>query len=238
MIAIDLGVERVDQVLRLVHALGAHRYVAGRLHLVHALAAASVGDDAGSTLGDAREWALATIEGHTGSGESGIDVASRDERLWRRSSDREVAAVLDAFWTPGARSRVARETLRDLLERHGLPTNDHLPFDPAAESTIHPMVIDAGWEFFGLRELDPDRHKGAIAAFGARVAFDSARLEEATASAAAPHLCELPALGAAELLGGADADGALTQPFVVWAQGNETYLDYVFRGVQRAARLP
>ena len=232
MIAIDLGVERVDQALRLVRALGAHRYVAGRLHLLHVFAAASVGDDAGGVLGDARAWALATIDR-----KNGLDLASRDERLWRRCSDAEVVAILEAFWAPGARSRDARGALRHLLERHGLATDDQAAFDESVEDQIHPMVLDAGWELFGLRELDGERHKGAIAAFGEPLAFESARFAEETAIPPASHLYELPAIGAAELLGGADDSGVLTEPLVVWADGNDTYLDYVFRGIQRAAKL-
>jgi hypothetical protein len=50
-------------------------------------------------------------------------------------------------------------------------------------------------------------------------------------------LYELPAIGAVELLRGADDDGVLAEPLVVWAEGNEIYLDYVMRGVGRAARL-
>lgn len=52
------------------------------------------------------------------------------------------------------------------------------------------------------------------------------------------HLYELPALGAAELLRGVEPDGALAEPLVVWVQGDETYVDYVVRGVRRAAKLP
>ncbi len=233
MIAVDLGVRRVDQALRLVRALGAHRYVAGRLHLVHAFAVASVGDDAAGALVDARAWALETLE-RPG---TGLDLASRDERLWRRCSDVEVVAVLDAYWAPGPRSRSARDTLRARLERHGLAAAGHQAFDESVEDLIHPLAVDAGWELLGLAELDPERHKGVIAAFGDRLVFESAAFEEGAAIPSSPHLYELPAVGAAELLDGADDQGVLAQPFVVWAQGNETYLEYVFRGVARAAKL-
>ncbi len=233
MIAIDLGVRRVDQALRLVRALGAHRYVAGRLHLAHAFAVAAIGDDAGGVLAAAREWALGTLA----LGGNGLDLGSRDERLWRRCSDAELAAVLDAYWTPGARSGVARGTLRSLLDRHDLAVSPHDAFDEAVEDAIHPLTLDAGWELLGLGELDPERHKGAIASFGDDLAFESACFEEETAVPSLPHLYELPAVGATELLHGASDDGTLKQPFILWVQGNETYLDYVFRGICRAARL-
>jgi hypothetical protein len=232
MIAIDMGVQTAEQAVRLVRALGSHRYVAGRLHLVHALAIAAAGDDPAGTLTEARTWALGTIAREN----EGLDLASRDERLWRRCSDTEVAALLEAYWAPGPRAAAARSALREQLARHGLK-DEHAPFDEAAEASIHPMAVDAGWELLGLRELDPERHRGAILAFGDGLGYASARFEEETAVPVPSHIYELPALGPAELLAGAKDDGTLAEPFVVWAQGNETYLDYVFRGVRRAAKL-
>jgi hypothetical protein len=233
MIAIDLGVRRVDEALRLVRALGAHRYVAGRLHLGHAFALGAVPDDAGAVLAAAREWALQTL----GNGRSGLDLGSRDDRLWRPCSDAELAAVLDAYWTPGPRSAAARSALRVFLDRHGLAPGQREAFDESVEDEIHPLTLDAGWELLGLHELDADRHKGAIASFGEELAFESARFEEETAIPQLPHLYELPAIGATELLEGASDDGTLRQPLILWVQGNETYLDYVFRGICRAAKL-
>jgi hypothetical protein len=231
MTAMDLGVTTVDQAVRLVRALGSHRYVAGRLHLLHAMVVASVPDDAGGALGEARGWALATLSA------SDLDPASRDERLWRRSTEAEVAAVLEAFWVPGDRARASRDALRAHLVRSGLDAVQHDVFDEATEERIHPLGVDAGWELHPLRELDAERHKGAIAAFGDPMAFEVALFEEETAIPEEPSLYELPAIGADELLRAADDDGALVQPFVVWAQGNAIYLDYVFRGIERAAKL-
>lgn len=233
MMAIDLGVRRVDQALRLVRALGAHRYVAGRLHLAHAFAVSAVADDAAGVLAAARDWSLGTLE----NAGSGLDLGSRDERLWRRCSDAELAAVLDAYWTPGPRAHTTRAALRALLDCHGLTVSPHEAFDESVEDAIHPLTVDAGWELLTLRELDAERHKGAIASFGDDSAFESARFEEETAIPSLPHLYELPAMGATELLEGAGDDGTLRQPLVLWVQGNETYLDYVFRGICRAARL-
>jgi hypothetical protein len=231
MIAMDLGVTRVDQALRLVRALGAHRYVAGRMHLCHALVVASVPDDAGGVLAEARTWALTALA------VPGLDPSSRDERLWRRSTDAEIAAVLEAFWTPGDRARASRDALRSRLAEHGLDAVQHDVFDEATEDRVHPVAIDAGWELHPLRDLDPERHKGAIAAFDDPMAFEVALFEEETALPQEAQLYELPAIGPDELLRAADDEGALAQAFVVWAQGNETYLDYVFRGIERAAKL-
>jgi hypothetical protein len=233
MIAVDLGVVTVEQALRLVRALGAHRYVAGRMHLVHAMVAASVPDDAGGVLTEVRAWGLASLA------KAGpeLDLASRDERLWRRCEDAELVALLDAFWTPGARADASRAALEGHLMASGLEPTDRAIFEEATEERIHPLAIDAGWELHALRDLDAERHKGAIAAFGAPLAFEIACFEEETALPPEPQLYELPAIGPEELLRAADDTGALAQPLVVWVQGNETYLDYVFRGVERAAKL-
>jgi hypothetical protein len=231
MIAVELDVRGVAEVLRLVRALGSHRYVAGRLHLVHALGLASIPDDTGGVLAEARAWAVATA------GQADIDPASRDERLWRRCSDAELVAVLEAYWAPGSRATGARGALQAWLERHDLMPEIHPVFDEALEGKIHPLVVDAGWELMGLSQLDAERHKGAIAAFGNPLAYQAARLEEETTVPSVPHLYELPAIGPVELLRGADDKGQLAEPFVVWTQGDETYLDYVLRGVRRSAKV-
>jgi len=229
---ISLGATRVDEAVRVVRALGAHRYVAGRLHLVHAFAFAAVPDDASGALAPARAWALGTLA------DARADPASRDEALWRRSTEAEVAEVLEAFWTPGDRAEAARAALLAMLSRHGLPPGEHAPFDETVEDEMHPVLVDAGWELLPLAQLDAERHKGALAAFGTALAFESARFEEETAIPPTVHLYELPAIGAVELTRGADAEGTLAAPLVVWAGGDETYLDYVVRGVRRAAKLP
>jgi hypothetical protein len=167
-----------------------------------------------------------------------VDAASRDDALWRRSSDAEVIAVLDAFWTPGPRALAARGALESLLGRHGLEVPQHAPFDESVEDEVHPLAVDAGWELVPLTGLDVERHRGAISAFGDALSFESARFEEETAIPAAPSLYELPAIGPIELLRGADDEGRLAAPLVVWAQAHDTYIDYVVRGVRRAAKLP
>ena len=231
MRAISVAATRVDEAIRVVRALGSHRYVAGRLHLGHAFVFAALPEGL-PELAEACTWARATLAGEA------VDPASRDERLWRRMTDAELATVLAVFWTPGDTALAARRALEDLLARHDLPAPAHRPFDESAEDEMHPLLVDAGWELLPLAELDPQRHRGAMDAFGDALAFESARFEEDTAIPATTHLYELPALGPVELLRGAGDDGTLAAPLVVWADGDETYLDYVVRGVRRAARLP
>jgi hypothetical protein len=231
MRAISVAATRVDEALRVVRTLGAHRYVAGRLHLVHVLAFAALPGGLPG-LEDACAWARTMLAGQD------VDAASREEALWRRCTDAELVAVLEAFWTPGDAALTTRRALEDLLRRHDLPASVHPPFDESAEDEMHPLLIDAGWELLPLAALDPQRHRGAIDAFGDALAFECARFEEETAIPATTHLYELPALGPVELLRGADDGGTLAAPLVVWADGDETYLDYILRGVRRAAKLP
>ncbi len=230
MRAVLLGARSADEAVRAVRALGGHRYVAGRLHLVHAFALASA--PVRTELEAARAWAAASLA------EPSLDPASRDERLWRRCTDAEVAAVLDAFWSPGAAREDARAALVARLEAAELPVPTHAPFDESAEDEAHPLLVDAGWELLGLGSLDAERHKGALGAYESALAYESARFEEETAIPPVVHLYELPAIGPVELLHGSDADGALVEPLVLWVEGDETYLDYVVRGVRRAAKLP
>jgi hypothetical protein len=204
--------------------------VAGRLHLVHAFALeASLPS---LELAEAKAWAAAVL------GRADLDPSTRDEALWRRCSDAELTAVLAAFWAVGDSATRARDALAALLMRHGLPPASHVPFDEAAEDAMHPLLVDAGWELVPLTELDPERHRGAMNAFGDALGFESARFEEETAIPPQSHLYELPALGPLELLRGVTEDGTLAAPLVVWAEGHEIYLDYVIRGVRRAAKLP
>lgn len=221
MVGHELPVTTVDEVLRLVRALGKHRYVASRGIHVHALVAALV---------DAPElsrWAHGVLA------DPDIDPASRDERLMHQASEDELAEILKAFWGVDP-SR--RDKLRAALHNLELPVGEGDPFDEDLEEDMHPVLIDAGWELLSLGELDPARHRGAIEAFGEPILFEGARFEEESALPKPASLHELPALGPVELLRGAEG-GMLKEAFVLWCEGHETYLDYVTRGVLRAAKL-
>ena len=222
MVGRELPVTTVDEALRLVRALGKHRYVASRGIYVHALVA-DLGDDS-----ELSAWAREVLSNDD------IDPASRDERLMRPASEEELARILGAFW--GA-DPSPRQRLQAALARLELPVEDEAaPFDEALEEDMHPVLIDAGWELVPLRELDAERHRGAMEAFGESILFESARFEEENAIPPPASLQELPALGPVELLRGAEG-GMLKDDLVLWCEGNETYLDYVMRGVLRAAKL-
>ena len=217
--------------MRFVRALGQHRYVAGRLHLVHAFvfdAAREAGP--APALEEAIAWSARVLA------DPDVDPASRDERLFRRATDAELSAALSVFWTPGGARDAACLRLAERLEAIGVepPSPSVLPFDESAEDDVYPVLIDAGWELLPLASLDPERHKGAIAAFDD---FEVARFEEENAVPPRTPLHELPLLGALELLAAFDERGLSRAAFVLWASGHEVYLDYVLRGVMRAARL-
>ena len=224
MQARELPVFTVDEALRVVRALGKHRYVAGRAHFVHALAAATDDRDE-SELG---RWARSVL------GDESIDKTSRDERLVRRATEEEVCAVLAAFW--GDASSASREVLRARLERFEIDPGGREAFGEQGEDDVFPVLVDAGWELLALAELDTERHRGAIEAFGEPILFEAARFEEQEHLPKTVHLQELDVLGVAELLHGASG-GDLAQPLTLWLCGNETYQDYVVRGVLRAAKL-
>jgi hypothetical protein len=232
LLATPLPVSTAAEAIRVARALGAHRYVAGRLVLVHALAFDALDvPGASPALFESIAWAEKVLAAPD------IEADSKDERLFRSASPDEYVAVLEAFWTPGERGDRVHERLMNKLEAIGLLPGRHAPFDEGEEDEIHPILIDAGWELHPLSALDPERHKGAIEAFDEPILFEAARFEEENAIPPQRHLQELPAFGAVELLRGVDADGDLIEPLVVWTEGNATYHDYVLRGVLRAAKI-
>jgi hypothetical protein len=229
VIGTEIAIGSGDDLVRLVKALGQHRYVAARLHLVHVFAIDAARGDADAALRDAAAWADAVL------GDESIDKASRDERLLRRASDAELVATLAAFWGERRERDDIRARLRERLAAHGCDPDEggRAPLDEAAEDDVFPLLVDAGWELLPLAKLDAERHKGAMNAFGDALAWDVARFEEENAPEPPTYLQELPAIGAVELL----AEASALSPFVVWSEGNETYVDYVFRGILRAAKL-
>lgn len=236
MIGHEIEARTGDELVRFVRALGKHRYVAGRLHVIHAFAIeAASRATADPALDEAAAWAARVL------GSGVVDLASKDERLFRRASDSELASVVDAFWAAGERANVARETLRGRLAEIDVDLareTEREPFDEGREDDVFPVLVDAGWELLPIAAFDPERHKGAIQAFGDQLAFDVARFEEENAIPKVVPLHELPLLGATELLAAFDEEGRARAPFVLWTEGSETYLDYLLRGVLRAAKLP
>jgi hypothetical protein len=235
VIGIEIEARNGEELVRFVRALGRHRYVASRLHLVHAFAieAACASGEDDPALEEAKAWAERVLS------DPEIDRGSKDERLHRRATDAELGAVVAAFWEDADRRDRASLRLAERLAEIGVepPAEDALPFDESHEEDVFPVLVDAGWELVPIAKLDPERHKGALEAFEDQLAFEVARFEEENAVPPLVTLHEMPVLGPLELIGALDTDGTLRAPFVLWTSGNETYVDYVLRGVKRAAKL-
>lgn len=237
MIGHEIDVPDGDALVRLVRALGQHRYIASRLHLVHAFAIeAACASALDPALAEAQVWSRTVLA------DPEVDPASKDERLHRRATDAELVAVLTAFWG-GDGDRARREAsalaLATRLAAIGVEPPDftRLPFDESAENDVFPILVDAGWELLPLAGLDAERHRGAMNAFGDALAFDVAKFEEENTEPPEATLHELPALGAIELLAAFDEEGDARAPFVLWSSGHETYVDYVLRGILKVAKL-
>lgn len=231
MIAQTLPLSTAEEAVRFIRALGVHRYVAGRLVFVHAFALAALDEpDASPALGEAILWARSVLADPT------VDSASKDERLFRAASKDEVTSLLLGFWSASASADRAHKRLMNRLVELGLDAGNHAPFDEEVEDDVHPILVDAGWELRPLATLHPERHKGAIDAFGERILFEAARFEEESAIPPLRYLQELPVFGPVELLRGIDTHGSLVEPLVLWTEGHDVYQDYVLRGALRAAK--
>ena len=228
MIGFEIGTRTGEELVRFARALGQHRYVASRLHLVHFFAIEAAAEH--PALAESASWAQ-----RVGGAAGAIDLASKDERLFRRATDAELVAVLETFWGSGKAAATAKQRLRTRLASiAALPDESLVPFDESREEDVFPVLVDAGWELLPLAHLDFERHKGAIQCFDD---FEVARFEEESAIPPLVNLYELPVVGGLELLAGIDESGTSRAPFVLWHQGNETYVDYVLRGVLRASKI-
>ncbi len=220
MLAWSFPAKTLDEVERVLRALGKHRYVREvdlRLHFTV--------DQALSDVAPFSEHAKA-FEARCRA-EPQLELGSRDPTLWRKASIDEVAAVLRAFWTPSEEAARRKKTLLRAIAKTGLPAVEHEPFSASADEPPHPELLLLDWVLFPVDELDADRHRGALEA-----------MEQAgeEVDASAPIYQEGPILAAPELCEGAP-DGELLEELFVWSDGPYSYSDYVFRGVAKAAKL-
>lgn len=220
MLAWSFAARSVDEIARLLRALSKNRYVSEVDFRIHWTVDAALADHPlfapHAAAFEARRAADRTLA-----------PESRDPSLWRPSGLDEVIAALFAFWTPDDDARRYHARLLSTLESTGLPPCSHGPFACSAEDPPHPELILLDWVLFPVDELDVDRHAGAFAA------MEEAG-EEVTASA--PVYNEGPILAEPELCKGAP-NGVLHDDFLVWSDGPYSYVDYVFRGASKAAKL-
>lgn len=210
----------VDEVARLLRAMQKHRYLKEVDHRIHWTVDAALVDQ---PLFAARAKAFE----QRCKAEPDIHRGSRDPRLWSSASVEEVIAALTAFWGPDAASAERREALVRIFEENGLPLPDHAPFESDPESPPFPELVQLDWVFLPVDELDTERHAGVLAA------LEDAREE---VSASEPVYVEGPTVSIVELCDGAPY-GILDEDLYLWADGPYAYLDYVFRGVSKAAKL-
>ncbi len=224
MHAYELPITSGDEACRVLRALGAHRYIAGAQHWVHAFAVDAAVHDARFAQPELAAWAKSVL------GDASIDVASRDERLLRRVSTQELHDVLVPFWV--ARTGDVSGALDTHLERAGATYRELPPFDPDAEDGMFPVLVDAGWELLRYGELDREKHRGLVESFGESILFESAVFDEESAVPPRAYLYEWPALGRRELL-----IDAWTTPPDLWVDAPDPYMEYLLRGIMRAAKL-
>ncbi len=217
--------------VRVVRALGAHRYVAERLHDVHALVFEAAASD--EALTEAKAWARIVLA------DPDVDRNSKDPRLVRRATDKELTAALAAYWGEDAHCREARERLRALLAEVDVTPalgQKAALFDERFEDELYPVLIDATWRLLPLASLDHERHRGVLESYE-ELELASARFEEENAVPPREYLFELPLFGARELLSPEDEWGDLATRLVLWSSVEATYEDYLVRGILRSAKV-
>jgi hypothetical protein len=209
-----------------VRALGAHRYVAGSMHSTHAFAVDAAARDPRFDHPEAAAWAREVLA------DAGVDKNSRDERLVRPLTTPVLSDLLRCYWVE-PRAEV-HDALREHLEHVDVTPEGGTPFDDGDENAgddVFPLLVDAGWELLRFSELDVERHAGVIQSFEDPILFASAVFEESSALEEVHYLYELPSIGARELL----VDRAACD-LGLWIDAPEPYIDYVLRGVLRAAK--
>jgi hypothetical protein len=220
MLAWSFAARAVDEVARLLRALGKHRYVQEVDHRIHWAVDKALADHPAFAPHAAAFEARRLRE-------RDLDLRSREPSLWRPAQADEVIAALATLWTPEEAGEIARERLLGILLRGGISTGDHEPFMSSPDDPPHPELILLNWVLLPVDELDADRHAGALTA-----------LEESgeEIDPSAPIYQEGPTLAAPELTRGA-SNGVLPDDFLVWSDGPYPYADYVFRGAAKAAKL-
>lgn len=219
MLAWAFAARTAEEIVRLLRALGRHRYVREVDHRVHFTVDRALRDRPPFSRYAGEFNALVARDRE-------IDLTSRDPRLWRQATQDEIALVLEAFWGFD-QSINARALLIDAFAEARIPLSDHEPFGSPIEEPPHPELIQLNWELFPVDELDADRHTGALAA-----------LEDCgeEINPSEPIHQEGPVIAFSELASGA-SNGVLANDFLVWSDGPYAYADYVLRGAAKAAKL-
>lgn len=219
MLAWTFAARMIDEVARVLRAMGKHRYVKEIDHRIHWSVDLAMEDVKGFDAERRAFVARAKAED--------LALGSRDPRLWRSANVEEIITVLTSFWSPSDEAIERRAKLVRALQEAGLPIAEHAPFESDAELPPFPELLLCDWTLLPVEDLDTEHHKGALTALE-----DSG--EEVHPSE--PLCMELPAITVVELCDGAPF-GVLTEDLYVWSEPPHAYADYVIRGVSKAAKL-
>ena len=220
MLAWSFSARTAEEVAALLRALGRHRYLREATYALHWTV-----DEALAFLPTFAEPAAAFRARRAALRD--LDVTSRDPSLWRALTLEDLIAALSVFWSPGPHADLARSRLGAIWQECEFERPEHAPFEGDPEEVPHPELVWIDWELWSIDALDSERHAGALAA------LESAG-EEVDVSA--PVYAEPSSIGYPELALGAP-NGVFARDFWVWCDGDYSYVDYVFRGVARAAKL-
>ena len=141
MLSWTFAASLLDEIARLLRAMGKHRYLHEVDHRLHFAVDIAMKDKP-----------------------SFAERRSRDPRLWRSASVDEVIEVLTAFWGPSDEAESRRERLLDVFKEVGLEIPEHMPFESDPERPPFPELILLDWSLLPVDQLDAERHAGALAA--------------------------------------------------------------------------
>jgi hypothetical protein len=209
----------VDELARLLRALGKHRYLMDTDLRLHWSVDAALADRESFF-----EHAMAFNQRRAEQPE--LELGSRDPALWRPASVDQVIEALGCFWDPEL-GPDAGLRLQAALRTEGVAAADHEPFGSDADEVPHPELVLLDWVLLPVDQLDTERHAGALRAM---------EVAEEEVNPSEPIYVEGPTIAEPELLAGAPR-GVLPDDLVWWADGAYSYCDYVFRGVARSAKL-
>jgi hypothetical protein len=220
MLAWSFSARTLDEVAALLRSMGRHRYVRETDH------ALQWSVDEALSFREPFAARAAAFRAKRAS-HPDLDVTSRDPLLWQYADTEVVIDALSVFWTKSEEGDRARANLRRILEESEIGLASHEPFRSDPEEPPHPELVLLDWEFFSIDELDAERHSGALR---------SLEMAAEEVDVSAPALQEATCIAYPELVRGAP-QGVLPTDFLVWSDGAYSYIDYVFRGVAKAAHL-
>lgn len=204
----------IDEIARTLAAMQRHRYLKEvdlRIHWSVDAALSPLGDPFGEYASSLRA--------------DGVELNSRDERCWRPVDADTMVQVMRQFWSREATA--LSERLSRLLRAAEIDAVEHVPFQADVDEAPFPELLLLDWVFYPVDELDAERHAGALRAMdrAQEEVHASEPIYVESFSLAEPELCAL------------SWKGALPVDLMVWADGPYSYVDYVFRGVSKMAKL-